>query len=63
MMSQPGYETIAIQIFTNISRNERNLAMKFGQLMEYNIRNTFLEKSYTKCGRETIPKPFPKNQN
>ena len=25
---------------------------------EYNIRNIFLEKSYAKCGGETIPKPF-----
>ena len=33
--------------------------MKFGQLMEYNMRNIFLEKSYTKCGGETILRPFP----
>ena len=32
--------------------------MKFGQLTEYNIRKNFLEKSYTKCGRETISKHF-----
>ena len=32
--------------------------MKFGQLIEYNMRNIFLEKSYTKSGRETIPRPF-----
>ena len=30
--------------------------MKFGQLIEYNISNIFLEKSYTKCGRKTIPR-------
>ena len=24
------------------------------------MRNIFLEKSYTKCGRETIPRPFSK---
>ena len=34
--------------------------MKFGQLIEYNVRNIFLEKSYSKCGGETIPRPFPK---
>ena len=34
--------------------------MKVGQLIEYNMRNIFLEKSYAKCGRETIPKPFSK---
>ena len=34
--------------------------MKFGQLIEYNMKNSFLEKSYTKCGEETIPRPFSK---
>ena len=34
--------------------------MKFGQLIEQNMRNTFPEKSYTKCGGETIPIPFSK---
>ena len=29
--------------------------MKFGQLLEYNMRNIFVEKSYAKCGVETIP--------
>ena len=33
--------------------------MKLGQLIEYNKRNFFLEKSYTKCGGD----PFLKNQN
>ena len=33
--------------------------MKFGQLIECNIRKNFLEKSYTKCGGETSPRPFP----
>ena len=32
--------------------------MKFGQLIECNMRNIFLEKSYTKCGGETSPIPF-----
>ena len=34
--------------------------MKPGQLIEYNLRIIFLEKSYTKCGGETIPRPFSK---
>ena len=37
--------------------------MKFDQLIEYNMRNISLEKSYIKCGEETIPRPFLKNQN
>ena len=32
--------------------------MKFGQLIKYNLRNIFLEKSYTKYGGETIPRPY-----
>ena len=32
--------------------------MEFGQLMEYNMKNTFFEKSYTKWGGETSPRPF-----
>ena len=32
--------------------------MKFGQLIECNMRNIFFEKSYTKSGGETNPRPF-----
>ena len=32
--------------------------MKFSQLIECNMRDIVLEKSYTKCGRETSPRPF-----
>ena len=32
--------------------------MKFGQLIEYNMGNSFPENSYSKCGRETNPRPF-----
>ena len=34
--------------------------MKFGQLIDYNMRKNFIEKTCTKCGRETIPRPFSK---
>ena len=50
-------------MLTNISRSKDNQAMKSGQLIEYNFRNIFLEKSYTKCGGETIPRPFSKKSN
>ena len=43
---------------TNISRSKGNQATKFGQLIQYNWRNIFLEKSYTKSDGETIPRPF-----
>ena len=32
--------------------------MKFGELINYNMRNIFLEKSYTECGGETCLRPF-----
>ena len=34
--------------------------MKSGQLIWYNMRNIFFEKSYEKCGGETIRRPFSK---
>ena len=49
-----------IYILPDISRNKDNQTMIFGYLIEYNMRNIFLEKSYTKCGGETIPRPFSK---
>ena len=58
LTSQPGKQTIATHILTNISRSKDNQAMKFGQLIEYNMKNIFLDQPYTKCGGETIPRPF-----
>ena len=58
MMSQPVQQTIVIYILSNISRSKDNQIMKLGQLIKCNMRNIFLEKSYTKCGRETSPRPF-----
>ena len=44
--SQPGLQTIAIQILLNISQSKDNLTMKFGQSIEYNKKNIFLQKLY-----------------
>ena len=63
MTSQLGKQTIVRHILPNISKNESNQTMKFGQLIEYNMRITFLEKLYTKCGGETILRPFSKKSN
>ena len=60
MTSQSGLQTIATNILTNISRSKDNQAMKLGQLIEYNMRNICLEKSYTKCGKDAIPTPSSK---
>ena len=32
--------------------------IKLSQLIEHNMRNIFIEKSYAKCAGETIPRPF-----
>ena len=61
LTSQLGNETIAIHILPSISRNKGNQTMEFGQLTEYNMRNIFLETSYTKCDREALFRPFSKN--
>ena len=45
-------------MLTNISRTKNNQAMKFGQLINYNMRNIFLNKSWRKCAGETIPRPL-----
>ena len=51
---------IRIHILANISRSKVNQTMKFGQLIEYNLRNIFVEKSHSKYGRETIPRLLSK---
>ena len=60
MTSQLGKQTIAIHTLPNIWRIKGNQTMKFGQLIEYDMGNTFLEKSYAKYSGETIPRPFSK---
>ena len=40
----------------NILRSKGNQTMKFGQLIEYNMRKISLEKSFTKCGGKTSPR-------
>ena len=63
MMSQPGQQTIAIHIFPNISRNKGNQAMKFVHLIQYNMRNIFVENHTQKVIRKLFPNPHLKYQN
>ena len=44
MTLKPGKQIIAVHILPNISRTKDNETMKFGQLIEYNMRNNSLEK-------------------
>ena len=60
MNFQLGKQTIAIHILSNISRSKGNQTMKFGQLIEYNMENIFLGKSYIKVGREIITRASSK---
>ena len=48
MTSHPGSQTITIHIMSNISRSKGNQKMKFGQLIEINVKNIFLRKSCRK---------------
>ena len=51
-------------MLTIISRSKGNQTIKFGQLIEYDMKNLSLEKSYTDHAAD-IPfsHPFVKNQN
>ena len=49
-----------MHILLNVSTGKVKQTMKFGQLIQYNTRNIFLEKSYTKCGGGASPRPFYK---
>ena len=57
MTSQTGQQIIAIHILPNFLRSKRNQIMKFGHLIECDMRNVFLKKSYTKGGGEASPRP------
>ena len=58
MTSQVGQQTIVIHVLPSISRSKDNQTMRFAQLIEYNMRKMFDEKSYTKWGGETSSRPF-----
>ena len=60
MKSQTRKQIIAIYIVSNNWINKDNQVIEFGQLTEYNIRNYFLEISYTKWGGEASPSSFHK---
>ena len=59
MTSPTGKQIITINILTNISRNKVNQRMKFGQLIECNVRNISLYKNHTKNkSRRIVPNLF-----
>ena len=48
MTSQTGTQTIILNILPDILKSKDNMTMKLGQLIEYKVRNIFLQKSYKK---------------
>ena len=62
MTSQPGKETITMHILLDISRGKVKQTLKFGQLIEHNMRSIFLEKPYRKHIEGTTDS-FLKNRN
>ena len=63
MTSQTEHKLITIYILPNIPKSKRDQKMKFSRLIEFNMRNIFLGKSYSKCGGDASPDPFMQNQN
>ena len=60
MTSSTGDQVMATHILPHISRSKDNQIIKVGYLIEHNLKNLFLQKSYTKCGGETSSKLFSK---
>ena len=61
--SQPKKKAIAIHILPNISRSKGQQIIKFGQLIEYNMRNIFIEKYKQNVVEKLFRDPFLKNHN
>ena len=63
MTSQPRKHAIAIQILPKISKSKDNQVIKFGQLIEYNIRNIFLTNYTQNVEVKLFPDSIVKSQN
>ena len=58
MTSQTGQQIITIHILPNISRGKGNQTIKFGQLMQYSMKNIFLQSLCRKWGKDTSFRPL-----
>ena len=58
MTSQPGYQAMVIHTLPNTSQSKSSQTLKYGQVMEHNKKNIFLQKSSEKWGRETSSIPL-----
>ena len=53
----------AIHILHNVSRSKENQTMKFGQLIEYNMRNIFLKNHTENVVEKLVQDRFIRGQN
>ena len=62
MTSETGPQIIIIYIMANISRSKGKQTMKFGQLIEYNMRNIFpiLKNLTQNVVKKLVTDPFKK---
>ena len=58
MTSQTGTQTTTIKILPNISKSKGNQKMKFGQLIEYSVRNIFLQNHAENEAGRLVPDLF-----
>ena len=63
MTLQSGQQIIVIHILRSISRSKDNQTMKFGHLIEYNVRDIFKKNHTQNVVKKLVPDPFPENQN
>ena len=63
MGSQIGQQIITIHILLNISRSWGNQKIKFVQLMEYKMSNSFLGNNTRNFTEKVVPEHFIENQN
>ena len=63
MTPQTEKQIITIHILANISISKGSQTMISAHLLECNMRNFFLEKSYTNLVRKLAPDPFIKKQS
>ena len=61
MTSSTGKQIIAMQTLPNTSKSKYNQTISFSQLIEYNMKNIFLQKSHTNIVEELVQVPFLKN--
>ena len=58
MALKTGKLIIAIEILTNISRGKGNQVVKFGQLIEYSVKNVFLKNHLENETWKIVPITF-----